>query len=213
MQPEATTNVAREAWKDSMRSWEVGCRTVDLSCPGDPGSGEKRRWLSSFCWKGGGGAENVFYITLAETRKETVSVARSHGWSLEGVPMLEMSAVEKFLRPGGADECVYPSEVELNDVSRLLAGGNPEGTSRADGVRLAFRIPAAGGDTVAISAADSDVLKQAFAKLNSTVLLLDDRIYGASSSDPHILSLSHGVSEMEQIFSRLRRFASENSRR
>jgi circadian clock protein KaiC len=40
-------------------------------------------------------------------------------------------------------------------------------------------------------------LKQHFARLKSTVVLLDDKM--GSGVDPHILSLSHGVIEMEQL--------------
>src|SRR5437868_1915388 len=43
-------------------------------------------------------------------------------------------------------------------------------------------------------------LKQHFAKYKSTVLLLDDKMDKPGVGvDPHILSLSHGVIEMEQL--------------
>ncbi len=42
-------------------------------------------------------------------------------------------------------------------------------------------------------------LKQEFARLGSTVLLLDDKMDQAGvKADPHVLSLSHGVIELEQ---------------
>jgi circadian clock protein KaiC len=43
-------------------------------------------------------------------------------------------------------------------------------------------------------------LKQEFARQQSTVLLLDDKMdNGALGSDPHVLSLAHGVIEMQQL--------------
>jgi circadian clock protein KaiC len=43
-------------------------------------------------------------------------------------------------------------------------------------------------------------LKQQFAKLKSTVLLLDDKMDKSGAAiDPHVLSLTHGVIEMEQL--------------
>jgi circadian clock protein KaiC len=43
-------------------------------------------------------------------------------------------------------------------------------------------------------------IKQQFSKYHSTVLLLDDKMSGSKISlDPHVLSLTHGVIEMEQL--------------
>ncbi len=43
-------------------------------------------------------------------------------------------------------------------------------------------------------------LKQEFAKYQSTVLLLDDKMdNNRIGADPHVLSLTHGVIEMEQL--------------
>ena len=43
-------------------------------------------------------------------------------------------------------------------------------------------------------------LKQEFARIGSTVLLLDDKMDQAGvKADPHVLSLSHGVLELAQV--------------
>ena len=42
-------------------------------------------------------------------------------------------------------------------------------------------------------------LKQQFAKFKSTVLLLDDKMNKRGVIDPHVLSLTHGVIDMEQL--------------
>jgi len=43
------------------------------------------------------------------------------------------------------------------------------------------------------------MLKQQFAKFKSTVLLLDDKMDKREAVDPHVLSLTHGVIDMEQL--------------
>jgi circadian clock protein KaiC len=43
------------------------------------------------------------------------------------------------------------------------------------------------------------MLKQQFAKFKSTVLLLDDKMTKEGMIDPHVLSLTHGVIDMEQL--------------
>src|ERR1700730_12923594 len=64
--------------------------------------------------------EKVFYITLSETKPELLKVARSHGWWLDKIPVLDLSAVENLLRPEARTTVFHPSEVELTRVSQLL---------------------------------------------------------------------------------------------
>ncbi|HEY4271095.1 MAG TPA: ATPase domain-containing protein [Candidatus Udaeobacter sp.] len=65
---------------------------------GDPGSGKTTLALQ-FLLEGVPCGETVFYVTLSETRDELLHVAHSHGWSLEHIPLLELSAIEQLLRP------------------------------------------------------------------------------------------------------------------
>src|SRR3954451_25216477 len=55
---------------------------------GDPGSGKTTPALQ-FLLEGVPRGENVFYITLSETKRELLKVARSHGWSGDKIPLLE----------------------------------------------------------------------------------------------------------------------------
>ena len=53
--------------------------------------------------------ESCLYVTLAETEEEVGSIARSHGWSLAGLPIF-------YRRPfgeGAAQTVLHPAEVEL----------------------------------------------------------------------------------------------------
>ena len=69
---------------------------------GDPGSGKTTLALQ-FLLEGVRCGESVFYVTLSETREELLKVTRSHGWSLEGIPLLELSSIEQLLRPEAQD--------------------------------------------------------------------------------------------------------------
>src|SRR3954447_24759956 len=86
---------------------------------GNPGSG-KTTFALQFLLDGVRRGEKVLYITLSETRKELLKVARSHGWSLDDIPLLELSAIETLLRPDTQTTIFHPSEIELNNVAQLL---------------------------------------------------------------------------------------------
>jgi circadian clock protein KaiC len=165
---------------------------------GDPGSGKTTLALQ-FLLEGVRRREKVFYITLSETKAELLMVARSHGWSLDKIPLLEMSAIEALLRPEAQTTVFHPSEVELAKVTKLLLDETREaGPSRIVFDSLSeFRLMA---ETQLRYRRQLMNLKQEFANLQSTVLLLDDKMSGrAIQADPHVLSLTHGVIEMEQF--------------
>src|ERR1044072_250381 len=86
---------------------------------GDPGSGKTTLALQ-FLLEGVRQGEQVFYITLSETKAELLQVARSHGWSLEQVPLLELSAIENLLKPEAQTTVFHPSEVELKRIADLV---------------------------------------------------------------------------------------------
>jgi circadian clock protein KaiC len=162
---------------------------------GDPGSG-KTTLAMQFLLEGMRRGESVFYVTLSETRAELLKVAQSHGWSLKGVPLLELSAIEQLLRPEAQTTVFRSSEMELNKISQLLVSE----TEKINPRRVVFdslsefRLVA---ETPLRYRRELLNLKQHFARLKITVLLLDDK--SGTGIDPHILSLSHGVIEMEQL--------------
>ncbi len=165
---------------------------------GDPGSGKTTLALQ-FLLEGLRQGESVFYVTLSETEAELLTVARSHGWTLDDVQLLELSSIEPFLRPDEQTTVFHPSEVEMNKVTDLLLGK----IHRLQPRRIVF-------DSLSEFRLMAEKplryrrqllrLKQEFARCGSTVLLLDDKMdNSAIGSDPHILSLAHGVVELEQL--------------
>lgn len=165
---------------------------------GDPGSGKTTLALQ-FLLEGVRRGEAVFYITLSETRAELLQVADSHGWSLEKIPLLELSAIETLLQPESQTTVFHPSEIELNKITQLLL----DETARLKPDRIVFdslsefRLVA---ETPLRYRRQLLNLKQAFSKHGATVLLLDDKMDKTGVGvDPHVLSLTHGVIEMEQL--------------
>ncbi|MDB6130660.1 MAG: circadian clock protein KaiC [Verrucomicrobiales bacterium] len=181
---------------------EILCGGLPQDCfylvQGDPGSGKTTLALQ-FLLEGVRLGEKVYYITLSETRRELLKVALSHGWDLLKIPLLELSAMEIMLRPEAQTTVFHPSEVELNKITELLMKGVREiRPSRIVFDSLSeFRLIA---ESPLRYRRQLLALKQEFSKLKSTVLLLDDKMGNdQNGSDPHVLSLTHGVLDMEQL--------------
>ena len=165
---------------------------------GDPGSGKTTLALQ-FLLEGLRKGETVFYITLSETRAELLQVAHSHGWAIDDVPVLDLSAIENLLKPEAQTTVFHPSEVELAKITKLVL----DETTRIRPARIVFdslsefRLMA---ETPLRYRRQLLSLKQEFAGQGATVLLLDDKMDKTGIGvDPHVLSLTHGVIEMEQL--------------
>src|SRR5437868_10305203 len=57
---------------------------------GDPGTGKTTLALQ-FLLAGVAAGERCLYVTLSESKRELLWVAKSHGWSLDGIRIYEMS--------------------------------------------------------------------------------------------------------------------------
>jgi circadian clock protein KaiC len=181
---------------------EILCGGLPRACvyliQGDPGSGKTTLALQ-FLLEGVRRGESVFYITLSETRDELLRVAESHGWSLDGIPLLELAAIEQFLKPEAQTTVFHPSEMQLNQVSKLLIteAAKIRPTRVVFDSLSEFRLLA---ETPLRYRRELLNLKQEFLRYNSTMLLLDDKMDASGTGiDPHVLSLTHGVITMEQL--------------
>ena len=160
---------------------------------GDPGVGKTTLGLQ-FLLQGIREGESVLYVTLSESEDELLAVAKSHGWSLEGVNVYEQLVGEEALQE---DETTvfYPAEIELGETikgmllevdrvkpSRVVIDSLSEIRLLAQsGLRYRKQILA---------------LKKFFAGRNVTVLFLDDRT--AEIHDIQLQSVPHGVVELER---------------
>ena len=162
---------------------------------GDPGTGKTTLALQ-FLLEGARRGEPVLYVTLSETKEELTEVARSHGWSLEGVTLHELVPPAESLKAEAQYTIFHPSEVELGETTRLVI----EEVERIQPRRVVF-------DSLSemrLLARDPLryrrqilALKQFFAGRKSTVLLLDDRT--STHADLQVQSIAHGVLMLEQL--------------
>src|SRR5438270_11852362 len=86
---------------------------------GDPGVG-KTTFALQFLLEGARRGENVLYIALSETKEELAGVAKSHGWALDSINILELSAIELLLKSETEHTFFHPAEVELNKTTKIL---------------------------------------------------------------------------------------------
>src|SRR5512138_3486341 len=77
---------------------------------GNPGTG-KTTLAMQFLLNGRDAGEKTVYVTLSETVNELTAVARSHGWSLEGADLFQLSPAEG-LKPEDQYTLYHPAEVE-----------------------------------------------------------------------------------------------------
>src|SRR6187200_23909 len=86
---------------------------------GDPGAGKTTLALQ-FLLEGIRAREKCLYITLSETKEELSASAASHGWSLDGIEIVELTAEESDLDGESQVTMYHPSEVELTETTRRV---------------------------------------------------------------------------------------------
>jgi circadian clock protein KaiC len=162
---------------------------------GDPGAGKTTIALQ-FLLHGVAKGERALYITLSETEAEIREIAASHGWSLDGLAMFELSALEQQTRLEAQNTVFRPSDVELTETTRAILAHvertNPQRVvfDSLSELRLLAQHPLRYRREVLN-------LKQYFNGRRSTVLLLDDRT--SEPGDMQLQSLAHGVISLQQL--------------
>lgn len=161
---------------------------------GDPGTGKTTLGLE-FLLEGIRQGESGVYVTLSETRDELEAVARSHGWSLDGITVTELAPTEETLAADLENTMFHPSELELGETTKVVL----QDVERVKPKRVVF-------DSLSEMRllAQSSLryrrqilaLKQFFVGRSCTVLLLDDRT--SDGYDLQLQSLAHGVVSLER---------------
>jgi circadian clock protein KaiC len=160
---------------------------------GDPGTG-KTTLAMQFLMEGARRGEPVLYVTLSETEEELRAVARSHGWSLDGVTIYELIPHEDTLKPEAQYTIFHPAEIELGEtINSVLTQVEALRPTRVvfdslSEMRLLAGEPLRYRRQVL-------ALKRFFAGRGVTVLLLDDRT--GKDNDLQVHSIAHGVVMLE----------------
>jgi circadian clock protein KaiC len=162
---------------------------------GTPGVG-KTTLAMQFLLEGVRRGERVLYVSLSETRDELETVAESHGWSLEGIDVVELSQVENLFSVRSQNTLFQPAEVELSSLSGLLV-------REFDRVRPARMVLDSLSEMRLMAQNPLRYRRQIlafkhhFATGQCTVLLLDDR--SASTQDAHVQSIVHGMLTLQIV--------------
>jgi circadian clock protein KaiC len=161
---------------------------------GEPGTGKTTLALQ-FLLAGRAAGERCLYVTLSETAEELRGSSESHGWSLDGIEIFELSAASSQENED-AYTLFHPAEVELQQTM----GAVLEAVDRYNPARVVF-------DSLSemrLLARDPLrfrrqilALKQFFAGRACTVLILDDRT--GPEGDLQLQSLAHGVIALERV--------------
>lgn len=164
---------------------------------GRPGAGKTTAALQ-FLLEGVKAGEAALYITLSETSEELMAVARSHGWSLDGIELFELAQASDALGAGTEQTLLHAWEVELSATVQLI-------TERVEKIQ-AKRVVFDSLSEMRLLAQDSLryrrqvlALKQYFAERHITTLLIDDMTDNAGERDAHLHSLSHGVITLDRL--------------
>jgi circadian clock protein KaiC len=139
--------------------------------------------------------EKTLYVTLSENVHELEAVARSHGWSLEGIELFQFSQAES-LKSEDQYTLYHPGEVELGEtvktVLERIESGSPSRVvfDSLSELKLLARDPLRYRRQML-------ALKEYFAGRACTVVLLDD--LSAGGGDLQLQSLAHGVIFLELL--------------
>src|SRR5688572_13297766 len=162
---------------------------------GEPGSG-KTTLAMQFLLEGVQRGERGLYITLSETRHELLAVAKTHGWSLNGIEIFELIPAELSLDPNQQQTIVYASDLELGETVQTVL----DEIERLEPQRVVFDSLS----EIRLLAQSSLryrrqvlALKHYFAQHACTVLMLDDLT--SQDDDLNLHSISHGVVRLEQL--------------
>lgn len=163
---------------------------------GTPGTGKTTLGLQ-FLIEGVKNGQSGLYVTLSETGKELEEIAASHGWSLKGIDIHQMTSAEEQLDLDNQFTMFHPSEVELNETTKNILNQFEQ--------HKPTRVVFDSLSEIRLMAQSSLryrrqvlALKQYFSERECTVLFLDSKSLGEHIG-MELESTVHGVISLEQI--------------
>ena len=160
---------------------------------GSPGAG-KTTFALQYLLEGARRGEKCTYVTVAETKQELLAGARSHGWSLEGIEIIELVPDETELRSDEQLTMLLSAEVELGETTRKVL----EAIERSSPSRIVFdslselRLLA---QTSLRYRRQILALKHILGGMRCTVIMIDDRT--GETPDQQLHSIAHGVISLD----------------
>jgi circadian clock protein KaiC len=162
---------------------------------GTPGSGKTTLALQ-FLMAAAARGERVLYVTLSETAAELEVVAASHGWSLAGIDIRELTPAQSELDPDGQNTMFHPADVELPATTKVILDEVEALSPSAVVFDSLSELRLLAGSPLRYRR-QILALKHFFARRDCTVLLLDDMT--ATAHDLQLQSIAHAVLLLEQL--------------
>jgi circadian clock protein KaiC len=164
------------------------------SIEGDTGAGKTTLCLQ-FLRAGVQAGERVLLVTLSESAADLRAMARSHGWDLEGIEILELIAPVEALSPDANYTMFHPAEVELTETTRAIL-------DRAEQINAARVVLDSVGELRMLAQSPLRyrrqiiALKNFFTREQCTVLMVDDP--RAENVELAIASIASGIITLER---------------
>jgi circadian clock protein KaiC len=162
---------------------------------GRPGSGKTTLALQ-FLMAARERGESTLYITLSEGRDELIESAATHGWSLDGIEIYELTPPELSLDPSREQSVVYSSDLELGETVRLVMDCVERIQPDCAVFDSLSDIRLLAGSSLRYRR-QVLALKHYFSGKDCTVLFIDDLT--EEMDDANLHSLVHGVIRLEQL--------------
>jgi circadian clock protein KaiC len=162
---------------------------------GSPGTGKTTLGLQ-YLREGVKNGESCLYISLSESEEELRTTARSHGWDLDGIYILDMTGTGDSLENDSRYTVFHPAEIELDQTTKAVL--------REIEDKKPKRVVFDSLSEMRMMAADAlkfrrqiFALKRYFMRSSCTVLMLDDRT--SDVPDRQLESIAHGVISLDYV--------------
>jgi circadian clock protein KaiC len=162
---------------------------------GNPGSGKTTLALE-FLFQGRRQNERGLYVTLSETKSELQAVAASHGWSLDGIDIVELVASEADLEPDNQNTMFQPADVELGETTKSILAEVERVKPKRVVIDSLSELRLLAQNSLRYRR-QILALKQFFVGREATVLMLDDKT--SEDQDLQLQSIAHGVVSLEHM--------------
>jgi circadian clock protein KaiC len=157
---------------------------------GDPGAGKTTAALQ-FLRAGVEAGERCIYVSLSQTSAELHAIALSHGWTLDGIRIEELSSSDAV--NGGADQTIFQTaELRLDETRKAIETAIEEFKPQRLVYDSLLEIRLITGDTPRFRR-ELIGFKSFLAKRGITALLLDTQTNRNEHHGEEIEGIAHGV--------------------
>lgn len=149
---------------------------------GDPGSGKTTLALQFIHGRLRAG-DRCLYVTLTESRRDLENTCSSHGWSLDGLELQDLTRPGDSLSDERSNSVFHPADTELSEITEALLAA----VERVQPDYVVFdglsELRLLSGEPLRYRRQLLS-MKEYFAKKGTTVLLLDDRSSNFTNFQP-----------------------------